>query len=182
MDLGKWFRNIEHLIGILNGINDKIEATKLTNSLIRTSHVFKAMTEYYLSQCESYDIEVMLNRISIIIDNLNIRIEQNEILSTNNNVFINITFFELEKWKQGIMNKVGILFSMSDNLVKKMFRKEILTSIKVLSMYTISYLIHLNKIEIKQESSIEKRKIHDLNILINQLINIVKGLKQMKIN
>jgi len=167
MDLTRWFKSIEHLIGILNGINDYTRANNLTKSLIRSTKCFKSLGEYYLSHCDSYDVKVMLNRITIIIQNLKLK----ECLQTDSNVLINITFFELEKWKQGIMYKIGVLMAMSDSVMQNMFCKKILQEILCLTMYANAYLEKL-----KSDTTPELRKIHDLNILITQLINIAKNM------
>jgi hypothetical protein len=158
MDLGRWFRNIEYLYGILNSINEMNKIRHLSKHLYRSMICFKSMAEQYISHTRSSDTTIMLNRINILLLNLeqknmtlyNEPIEEN---SSNLSVLIseyetdtlpNITFFELEKWKQNIMYKVGILMSMSDNEHKMMFKKQIKNSIKVISIYTICYLRFLS--------------------------------------
>ena len=161
MDLGRWFRNIEYLYGILNSINEKKKFKYLSTHLYRSMICFKSMAEQYILHTSSSDTTIMLNRINVLLLNLeqkNVIVESGfavqsftnnsnleSTLETNPDSLPNITFFELEQWKQNIMYKVGILMSMTENEHTMMFKKQIINSIKVISIYTISYLRFLSK-------------------------------------
>jgi len=168
MDIGKWFRHIEYMVGILNSISDKKRAESLTKTLIKSSKMFLNMANNYFDQTDSDDVEVMINRIEIILQNLYQKTMTNKQLSLDTNPYENITFFELEKWKQNIMYMVGIMFSMKDE-EQELFKKKIKHSIKILFIYGLSYLNELDE---------DKRKINDVNILLYQIINIFNNLKK----
>jgi hypothetical protein len=183
MDLGRWFRNIEYLYGILNSINERKKIRCLSKSLYNSMICFKSMAEQYILHTNSSDTNIMLNRINVLLLNLeqkNVIVESdfavqsftdNSTLETNPDTLPNITFFELEKWKQNIMYKVGILMSMADNEHKMMFKKQIINSIKVISIYTISYLRFLSKSDVQYI-----QKIHDLKTLLIQVKNLYESL------
>ena len=192
MDLGRWFRNIEYLYGILNSINERKKFKYLSTHLYRSMICFKSMAEQYILHTNSSDTTIMLNRINVLLLNLeqkNVIVESGfasglksgqettlgtnleTTLETNPDSLPNITFFELEQWKQNIMYKVGILMSMSDNEHKMMFKKQIINSIKVISIYTISYLRFLSKTD-----SLYIQKVHDLKTLLVQVKNLYESL------
>ena len=155
---------------------------------------FKSMAEQYILHTNSSDTTIMLNRINVLLLNL----EQKNVIveygiasglksaletnsesnsksnsKSNSDSLPNITFFELEKWKQNIMYKVGILMSMADNEHKMMFKKQIINSIKVISIYTISYLRHLSETETESQFI---QKVHDLKTLLIQVKNLYGSL------
>lgn len=143
---------------------------------------FKSMAEQYILHTNSSDTTIMLNRINVLLLNLeqkNVIVESgfasglDSTLETNSDTetLPNITFFELEQWKQNIMYKVGILMSMSDNEHKMMFKKQIINSIKVISIYTISYLRFLSNTD-----SQYIQKVHDLKTLLVQVKNLYESL------
>ncbi len=53
MDLGRWFRNIEYLYGILNSINEKKKFTKNYSKNENTASTFFA---FYLCRAVLYSI------------------------------------------------------------------------------------------------------------------------------
>jgi len=186
MDLGRWFRNIEYLYGILNSINEKKKFKYLSTHLYKSMICFKSMAEQYILHTNSSDTTIMLNRINVLLLNLEQKnvivesgvasglkpnLETKSNLETDTETLPNITFFELEQWKQNIMYKVGILMSMSDNEHKMMFKKQIINSIKVISIYTISYLRFLSKTD-----SQYIQKVHDLKTLLVQVKNLYESL------
>ena len=184
MDLGRWFRNIEYLYGILNSINERKKFKYLSTHLYRSMICFKSMAEQYILHTSSSDTTIMLNRINVLLLNLeqkNVIVEsgfasglksnQETTLETNPDSLPNITFFELEQWKQNIMYKVGILMSMTENEHTMMFKKQIINSIKVISIYTISYLRFLSKTD-----SQYIQKVHDLKTLLVQVKNLYESL------
>jgi len=178
MDLGRWFRNIEYLYGILNSINEKKKFKYLSKHLYRSMICFKSMAEQYILHTSSSDTTIMLNRINVLLLNLeqkNVIVESGFASGLDSTLetetLPNITFFELEQWKQNIMYKVGILMSMSDNEHKMMFKKQIINSIKVISIYTISYLRFLSNTD-----SQYIQKVHDLKTLLIQVKNLYESL------
>ena len=170
MDLGRWFRNIEYLYGILNSISEEKKIKCLSRSLYNSMICFKSMAEQYILHTSSTDTTIMLNRINVLLLNL----EQKNIILSSETVtesLPNITFFELEKWKQNIMYKVGILMSMADNEHKMMFKKQIKNSIKSISIYTICYLRYLLETDANYI-----QKTHDLKTLLIQVKNLYESL------
>jgi len=175
MDLGKWFRHIEYLIGISNGIANKERAQHMTRCLIRSVTMFISLSENYLQHTESQDIMIMCNRATIILKNLNEKFNSyDEIIQfvNNENTECQITFFELEKWKHGIMYKVGVMMSIDNNIVKNMFKKHIRNTIKLLTLHTINYINNL-----QEDGKLSSQRIHDLRVLIVQVKNIYNSLK-----
>jgi hypothetical protein len=168
MDIGKWFRHIEYMVGILNSISDRKRAESLTKSLIKSSKMFLVIANDYFDQTNSDDVEVMINRMEMILKNLDQKIITNKQLSLDTNPYENITFFELEKWKQNIMYMVGIMYSLKDD-EQILFKNKIRHSIKILFVYALCYLNELNE---------DQRKINDVNILLYQIINIFNNLKR----
>lgn len=168
MDIGKWFRHIEYLVGILYTIADKKRANSLTKSLIRSSNMFLNYANNYYDITESNDVEVMINRIKIIIENLNQKMIINSNLPDETNPYENITFFELEKWKQHIMYMVGVMMSKETNK-QQILKSNIRKSIKILFVYAECYL---NKLDDEDD-----KKTNDIKVLLVQIINIYNNLK-----
>jgi len=173
MDLGRWFRHIEYLIGISNGIANKDRAQHMTRCLIRSVTMFISISENYLQYAESQDVVVMFNRASIILKNLNEKFDSYDgIIENNEHAPCEITFFELEKWKQHLMYKVGVMMSMENTIVKSMFKKYIRNAIKQLTLHTITYMNNL-----QEDGKLSTQRIHDLKVLVIQVRNIYNGLK-----
>jgi len=168
MDLGRWFRHIEYMFGILNSINDTERAIHMTKCLFKSSSTFNELAVQYVQHTNSFDVNIMINRINIIIKNLELK---NNLLISSNKIVnnqLNITFFELEKWKQNIMYKVGAMLSMDDSILKTNFKKHIKRSLRVLVINAMCYIKNLDVNE--------TQKIHDIKVLIKQVINLSQNL------
>ena len=168
MDLGKWFRHIEYIVGILNSISDKERAIALNKSLLRSCYVFLNMATTYVDQTDSDDVDVMICRIKTIIINLQQKMSSNHLLKIQENAYEQITFYELEKWKQHIMYMVGVMMATSKEYHNR-YRVKIRNDIKILFVYGLAYLNKLDE---------EERKANDIQALLLQIINIYNNIKQ----
>lgn len=168
MDLGKWFRHIEYMVGILNSIGDKNRAMSLNKSLIRSCQMFIKLAKEYFNLVDADDVDVMINRVKIIQTNLEEKLKLNDKLPLIENAFEQITFVELEKWKQHIMYMVGVMMSTPQNN-HKMFIAKIRQEIKILFMYGLTYYNNLDE---------EERKENDVQAILLQIINIYKNIQQ----
>jgi hypothetical protein len=168
MDLTKWFRHIEYMVGILNSIGDKNRANDLNKSLIRSCQMFIKMSNEYFNVVDSDDVEVMMNRVKIILDNLHNKMKSNYLLPLIDDAFEQITFDELEKWKQHIMYMVGVMMSTPLDY-HKIFGERIRQDIKILFLYSLAYYNKLDE---------EEREENDVKALMLQIINIYNNIKQ----
>ena len=168
MDLGRWFRHIEYLFGILNSISDTYRSLHMTKCLLKSSLAFNEYAVQYVQHTNSFDVNMMVNRIIVIIENLKLKMN----LLVNSPPIINdepnITFFELEKWKQNIMYKIGAMLSMDDSISKTNFKKYIKRGLRVLVINAINYVKKLNDNDVQ--------KIHDIKVLVKQVINLSQSI------
>jgi len=171
MDLGRWFRNIEYLFGIANTLNDKKSAQNMVKCLLRCCMTFDEMVLTYLASTPSVDVEVMLNRNRVIIKSMESKLEDIESYEDDVNQLYNITFFELEKWKRDLMCKTGIMLSMEHSEQRTHFAMHIKKSIKLLSLYVISYA---NRLETTTDNSPQRSS--DLLTIVKQLINLHRSI------
>jgi hypothetical protein len=157
IDLIKWFKDIKYLTGILNTIKDKDIFNNFSNSLLRTAKHVKSCMENYLSKVEQMDVEIMVNKLSTLISNLEIsQYLSPKVLGKDTKVFESITFVEIEKWKQCIMYRVGSIISLDKNSKhKKQSLDELKMEIKLLKIYVKGYKSVLTR---KLKSSSKKSK------------------------
>jgi hypothetical protein len=173
MDLSKWFKNIECMVGISNSLTDRRHAKNMVKKILKSSLCFDFEATKYININKSSDVIVMINRNKQIIVSLteklnNINSYPDDITQTTK-----ITFFEIEKWKQDLMYKVGIMLTMEENEHKKMFAQAIKRSLYTLSIYINSYSLNL-----KLEDNDYSRKIIDLNIISNQINNLMESINK----
>ena len=163
MDLGKWFRHIEYLFGILNTIKDKDRFNEMSKSLLTTAKHVKNCMDNYLLKVKQTDVKIMSGRLSTLIVNL----ETNQYLSSkmlrkDPKAFESITFLEIEKWKQCIMFKVGMIMSLDKNSKhRQQCLNELKRAVETLKSYVKGYklaLIRKLKAKSSRKSSSKKSK------------------------
>lgn len=168
MDLTKWFRHIEYMVGILNSIGDKERADNLNRSLIRSCQMYIKMSKEYFNLVDSDDVETMMKRVKIILQNLQEKMKLNNKLPLTEDPYEQITFYELESWKQHIMYMVGVMMSTPTSY-HKIYSQKIRQDIKILFLYGLAYYNKLDE---------EEREENDVRAILLQIINIYNNIKQ----
>jgi hypothetical protein len=171
MDLSKWFKNIEYMIGICNSLTDRTHAKSMIKKILKSSLCFDYEASEYIKYNNSSDIIVMINRNKQIIISLTEKINNVNSYPDDKEQTTKITFVEIEKWKQDLMYKAGIMLTMKENEHKRMFAESIKRSLYTLSIYIDSYSLNL-----KKDDNDYKRKIIDLNTISNQINNSMESI------
>ena len=177
MDISKWFKNIEYMFGISNSLTDRAHAKSMVKKILKSSLCFDFEAAKYIKINDSSDVIVMISRNKQIIISLTEKLHNINSYPNDINQTTKITFIEIEKWKQDLMYKVGIMLTMEENEHKKMFANSIKRSLYTLSIYINSYSLNL-----KFEDNDYQRKIIDLNIISNQINNLMKSIDKCTSN
>ena len=160
------------MIGISNSLTDRTHAKSMVKKILKSSLCFDFEAAKYIKINDSSDVIVMISRNKQIIISLTEKLHNINSYPNDINQTTKITFIEIEKWKQDLMYKVGIMLTMEENN-KRMFAETIRRSLYTLSIYINSYSLNL-----KIDDNDYQRKIIDLNIISNQINNLMVSINK----